>query len=306
VRCSKCDYYFCWVCGGDGANCGAYVCKRTGVVTFGKEDEVLSYDSEDHMTNQIMSIMNYSTAVSDLNDFFKRNGVGTPSNKQRECELRIRTMLTWLRGFTLANTLFDSPKYRQYNILDAVNSLELALSKLNETPDTSKIELIIKSEQAITRPVQRHYTQNEKRLTKPLKKQMKFQNEIDQNEVSLKEILDVTKMHSMNDKQFNTYVSHCLNTAMVYLTSSRRKKKKHIDESEMYKTCPLNKRMKPLKAPWKGESRFDDSPIIVQEASTYQRTKKCVRESNIKPWKGKHRIFERRKIALSQRERSWT
>merc|ERR1719270_1551141 len=102
----------------------------------------------------------------------------------------------------------------------------------------------------------------------------------------------------MNENQFKKHVTSVLDKAMKQLVHTGYDEKKNKKKSENYEVCLLNKRMKKLKAPWKGESRFDIPNDIVWDANTYLTEKIRIEKKSRKPWKGKIRVVERRKLSL--------
>ena len=104
----------------------------------------------------------------------------------------------------------------------------------------------------------------------------------------------------MNNKQFNAHVSSLLQNTMDQLVSAKQGRKKIVNKTESV-PCSLNKKLKPLKAPWKGECRFDPPKIIVMETKKYSPRAK-IEEKLRKPWKGRFRVNTLREIALSSRE----
>lgn len=293
MRCSKCNYYFCWLCGGDGYQCGSYRCNKTGILTYLNEINEPS-DMNNHLSDPLLSLMSYSGAVENLEKLLKRSEFNGSASVR---ELELRKMLVWTTGFILSKSISAgiNRKNDESKISDTVGALELALSKLEENSTPDEIESIMKAENAITYPQKQFYSKK-KVVSKPLQKQIERQREIYAEELPLHEILNFTKLQSMNVKKFNGYTSSLLNQAMDQLMNPRRLRKKRVKKSET--VLLLNKKSKTLKAPWKGECRFDYPKVTVVDAKTYSAKKKKEK----RPWKGRFRVIARREIALSLRE----
>ena len=303
MLCGKCNYYFCWVCGGDGYKCGSYFCKNNGVRTYGK-DETTGYASGQRaMAEQISSIEQYSDAVMNLDDCIK--SIATDANEislRRNYELQLRKNLTWLRGFLVDNSLSSCKKKQQSCIKDVATKTELALGFLTNTFDTDEIDQVLKDEEIITRPKKRNYNYKKKQVSKPLKNEMKNYHEYDERKTSLTKIFEMEKIRSLNDRQFNAHISTVLSEAMQQLMYTGRSKKKFVDKKEIYALDLLNKREKELKAPWKGESRFEAPKMIVRDMSTKLQDKLKNSSQKKLQWKGKSKVNARRIHALRQLE----
>jgi len=291
MLCGKCNYYFCWVCGGDGDRCGSFLCKNTGKTTFFGKDETTSYTSEySAMDEQILSIRQYSDAVMNLDNCI-RSIATDASEEQRNHELQLRKNLTWLRGLLLDNSLSSCNKKQQNCIRDVATKVELTLGFLTNTFGSDEINKVMKDKEFITRPMKRNYNYRKQQVSKPLKKEMNIYHEYDKNKTSLTKIIQVEKIQSLNDRQFNTHIDTVLTEAMQQLMNTGRNTKKFVNGKENYELQLLNKREKELKAPWKGESRFD-TPQHKLKVNSQKRLH----------WKGKSKVNARRINALSQLE----
>ena len=306
MQCSKCRYSFCWVCGGEGYKCGSYRCYKTGVVTFGNEEDSPKYNSEDKMTHQVLAIQNYSASVTGLEDFYRRNAVGVLlTDRKLVHELQLRNMLLWTRGVALSKSFVGWKSSGQNTALYTTKVLELALDKVTKTPVERQIDSILNSVDVLVKPERRHYNRKKKHVSKPLMRSMRRQHETEVD-MSLGDALQIAKIESMNEKQFNVHVSSVLEEGMKQLVSTGDNRTKHITTYESHVISPLNKKMKALKAPWKGEDRFDSPDVIVGDANSHLRSR-IKKEAKAKvPWKGKTRVSARRSIALSLKNNSYS
>lgn len=290
MRCGKCHYYFCWICGGDGMKCGSFRCHNARVSTFG-DDSPTSYLGEDNpIREQVSSIEQYTNALMQLEICEKAFVTGAKDKDQNAIhELQLRQSLAWLRARALDHLLSNASKRNQECIKNAAKSIELALARVGGSLDYNSM---VKGEEIVTRPRPRHYSRKNSRLSKALIQEMNVERELDENNVTLDEILEVSKFQLMDDDQFNYHVSEILNGVMKLLMDSKVKRKKEVDKNTCsYKetTGLLNKREKPLKASWRGESRF------TAKSNSAKRKVKTT-------WKGKLKVTQRRNTALSLNE----
>jgi len=305
VRCSKCNYYFCWVCGGDGFKCGSYKCNGTGLVTFHGDNPSYSDSNNNLLANQVSSIRNYSVSVQDLESFLKGNISAILANDEKAIrEYQLRKVLTWVRGFLLSAFLDGGDKYNHNTTFDTMNGLELALDQIIEKPDINRMESILNSEKAIVHPTKSHYCRNNEE-SKTFKRHTNRRCKVENHEASFHEILQLEKMRFMDERQLNAYISSMLKQAMHQMVKTKKQRKRDSDKEEKCsEVCLLNKRMKPLKAPWKGESRFDDTQeVIVEDINTFVKKRKGknkIRGRRAKDqWKGKVKVSSQREFALS-------
>ncbi len=292
MRCGKCQYYFCWICRGDGMKCGSYRCHNARISTFG-DDNPTSYLSEDNpIQEQVSSIEQYAIALTQLEICEKAFVTGAKDKDQNALhEIQLRQSLAWLRASALDHLLSNRNKRNQDCIKNAAKSIELALAHVNGSLDYNSM---IKGEEIMTTPRTRHYSHKKSKLSKALIQEMNVERELDENNVTLDEILEVSKFQFMDNDKFNYHVSEILNGVMKLLTDSNVKRNKKVDKntcSDKETTDVLNKREKPLKASWRGESRFTGKNSSAKE------------EKKVKTaWKGKLKVAQRRGTALSLSE----
>ena len=98
----------------------------------------------------------------------------------------------------------------------------------------------------------------------------------DEKEISLTKII----IESLNDRQFNAHISKVLTESMQQLVKTGRIRKKFVEEKEIYELQLLNQRKKELKAPWKGESRFDAPKTNLRDVSKKLQDKIKIKSQN--------------------------
>merc|ERR1739846_219915 len=136
-------------------------------------------------------------------------------------------------------------------LMDNIAFLELMLKKLGDD-NSNEIDSIIKAENAFTNPQKCSHKKGY---------QSKKKRDVDDH-VSLDLILQAMKLQSMNEHQFQAFVSSECQKMMNQLMNHGQEKvnktwnqgKVELDTSSQ----PLNERQKILNVPWKGERRFLD------------------------------------------------
>ena len=278
MRCSKCQYYFCWVCGGPGTSCGSFYCKNIGIQTFGKDDiKIQSYN--EHLSSQVVSMKNFSRSVSAFDGLVTKYA----NSEIKRQELQLRSILMWIRGMALVKALSGSAQVDYTDIHNIESSLELTLCKLTGGFNKNRIKAILNFKDYITKP-----------STKRAKKQ--------KEEVSMHEIFELTKLKDMNESELNGHISLLLKNSMALLLriSTNGKKQGNVSKvTEHDKLCPLNQRGKVPQSPWKGERRFNAPESIERDADSFRCGLHQHKDKSKIPWKGKVRVIARRNFALS-------
>eukprot|EP00592_Proboscia_alata_P008364 CAMPEP_0194357880 /NCGR_PEP_ID=MMETSP0174-20130528/5291_1 /TAXON_ID=216777 /ORGANISM="Proboscia alata, Strain PI-D3" /LENGTH=567 /DNA_ID=CAMNT_0039128077 /DNA_START=642 /DNA_END=2342 /DNA_ORIENTATION=+ len=294
VVCGKCHFCFCWVCGGDGSNCGSYICKSKGVVTFGKE--IPSYsDDNNALSNQVDAIQGLLNASSQFEKLLNKYSVfHINNNRQGQHEMQLLQMIVWIRGYDFAKMLSGNDIHKE--ALEIAKSLQITLDMLS--PDEKYIDIALKSEESMAKPTKRTYTRKKYLRSRQYRRDM-LKNESYHTFLPLSDAILISQIQSMNERSLSIHISKLMERVMNELVKKNKKMKKYNSKRiNTQATDPLNKKKKSQKAPWRGERRFvEDSHVTAVAAVTAtnfvkrkNKPKTCTRKS----WKGKSIVKARR------------
>ncbi len=288
MRCSKCDYYFCWICGGPGSDCRSFQCQKTGILTWGKEDNASYDDRNIRIKNQMTLIKNLYRSVQKVEALSKNNVDGFHSKDRRlALEFKLRNLIMWMYGIALDKSVYgvDIGNKKGPNMMDEIKSLELMVNYLDGNPNSMKSTIIAQGSYA------NH--SSTKNVTKKKKSSKKKAEDCSDDDVSFNIVIQTMKLQTMNSRQLDGHIASECQNAMGSLINLGRvktsKKDKSSKETNFDSTNSLNKRKSTSNVPWKSERRFLD---FLDDTET--RSKKKARV----PWKGKVKVATRRNLAL--------
>lgn len=73
-RCGNCSFSFCWICGGDGIECGSYICRNRNVKTFAINTDSHSFNNEAHtIPSRLALLERYASASAMLTPILRDN-----------------------------------------------------------------------------------------------------------------------------------------------------------------------------------------------------------------------------------------
>ena len=218
MRCGRCRYYFCWLCGGDGVKSSAYLCKKTGVSTFWKDDGPYhQFSSKTTISHQVKSIQQYSKAKLGLENCMKRFAAFNQDNHKIAQEIQLSKTLVWLRAYSLNQCLGRCIKKRAKEILDTANSIEITLGITSQSINVSEVRSIVQGGESIIAPVQRNCNAKKKIISKTQRKEMDRQLAHDEMIApNIREFILLTQLQNMNDEQMNTHISQVLKNQWIF------------------------------------------------------------------------------------------
>ena len=291
VRCSKCSYYFCWICGGDGTKCGSFSCHNRGIVTYGDEAAASYENSNVKIKHQISLIRSFYDSVREV-EVMLRDGRGSFNDSQIDrglvYEFKLKCLLMWMNGMGLDDSL--SGKDPDPTIMNQIQSLKLILKCILE--DGQNLDAFTALEASYTK----NKSPSNKKGKKPSTKSSKKSNSSGNDEVSFQVILEAMKLQAMNEQKLKSYVASVCQKAMTDLIKMDKHKKekcvnKNDPSSRNPSNIPLNERKKIVNAPWKGERRFLDCNDTITTSKRKKKKGKTL-------WKGKVKVVTRRNHVL--------
>jgi len=294
VRCTKCRYYFCWMCGGLGNECMAYFCSKTQK-RF--EDEAPKPDDDAHI-NSIVAEMNkyrsYRQAENRLLKIEKAlQSFGSIAMNERIAlltfERPLLQVLVWIYAAQLLDDLAVKPVCAQ------LQQLEL-IAHAFEVRSRIKGSLVGPfSQKQVAQAIGLGNASKKKRLSKRKKQAMaQRKQQLQTGDRDLHAILadqDLQDLCTMDRANFCTATNKAIKEAIQLLWKNPKQQRQNRKKPALPAEGHLNKKMERARDPWKIGMR-------VAEGTAASRTgdhKKC-------RWKGKFRAKILRENALTRAE----
>ena len=261
VRCSKCQYYFCWECGGDGQICGFYYCHN-------KKKDTEEETSSGKLSNHIDVLSEYPLARDRLSVSLRNMSI--EENKFVALEVQLRQVLVWARLKLISSLLLENTKLIN-SLLGTIEIIELQLYVL-EMRSLGK-------EKLVKRIVNQSLDQLS--LTCIIEEQSNKFN----NQYSLEDLITLSSLLSMSFERFSSYSASLIANIIETLRKEQLKKMKRQKIFNITPNYPLNEKAKPKRKNWTFEQ------IDLEEENEFEFEKKM-------RWKGKERLKARRSHAL--------
>jgi len=295
MRCGKCSYYFCWICGcgGEGMQCGSYVCKSRMVNTFSEDTDSHSFFDRNKIPSQLQMLAEYADADAGFNDLLKRsNNDPLETAILQAKEIQLRQMLLWSSAVSLSK--YDSPDSASLSTIRYDADQLKAVLHLFVGEDYPVAEL----ERNLIFPPNRMLS-TKKHLSTQAKSEM--QRELEHDRLCAREateIISAAILRSLDSKSM--YISQAINRAYEHIArpcrSQRQARKSSTPE---HIVSILNERAKPIKASWKNNGIWDDEEKEgVHNANSEVDTSQTSSTEKRLKWKGKHIVKARRQMAL--------
>jgi len=318
VRCGKCNYYFCWHCGGMGHLCGSFVC-RNGK----RSDKYSEFEDESssfQLPEQVQAIMDYAKADWEYEHIMRKQtqpGVGL----ELSFEIQARQIIKWAQNAILSAFLFQKHKKKIMKLWKViVPNLELIITamqvikarnevaKSKKTFEEDEYNVTVPSLLDMTKEALEGRVNKDATIVKHQKKVMTKRQEQKKAAISLKR-----GEREGTSSAIDTLLSENISLSQILCTMNLKRLKKtalvlmskivellvSISQPTMHKKSPsrnafsesgpLNKRMGVLKAPWKKKYLYEDEVVDTKVDHTDER------------WKGKSRVKQLRRHNLSLR-----
>jgi hypothetical protein len=269
VRCSKCQYYFCWVCGGEGNECFAYEC-------FNKKNDI-EEESSEKFPDHIDFFTEFLLARDGLAVSLRKMRCG--ENKFVALEVQLRQVLVWARSKLISSLSLTSLSLRKTklisSLLGAIRGIELQL-------DVLEIRSLGK-EQHFKQIVQQSLSLDQSLQNCVMEKTFK-------NKYSFQDLINISTLLSMNVERFSSHSSSLIVNMIEKLRRGQLKqmnKRQNLSE-RITSSYPLNEKAKPKRQKWTCET------VDLEESEEEHE----VGHEKKERWKGKGRLKARRSHAL--------
>lgn len=286
MRCQQCEYYFCFVCGGDGHQCWAFTCLNSQ----NRLHQNAGYD-ENGLDKVVGTYHAYRSISAKLVTLIQRLRTEAKIATYEDLELQCNQILLWMHT-------------------NSVSRMIASDSKNIEVSSTLQLELILlaiklRGDMQQTRPkpgqVQKHISAQTLTPTKRLShrkqkdKESKDQNEnVDNVFVALVADQELADLCEMDDFHFALKAKEAIQKACQSLlpqapiSARRRKHRRH----KPMMVDPLNVKQKRPNDPWRNGFQTIDSG---NERSTFSESNN---RSETRWKKSKARVSSRRAIVL--------
>jgi len=297
VWCGKCHHYFCWVCGGNGSNCGSYICKSKELVTFGREIPSYSDDSN-VLSNQVDIIRELFQSKSQFENCLKKGSAcHINNNRQGQHEMQLLQMIVWMRGYDFVKMLLGNNRNKE--AVEIANSLQVTLNTLSL--DENYSDMAFKSEESMIKPTKRTYTKKKILRSNQYYKHMSMLQNKSEQTLPLSDTILISKIQAMDGRRLSIHISTLMERVMNKLITKNKKLKKRSSKIiDAQGKVLLNNKMKAQKAPWRGEGRFtEDSTVTTVTATDFMKRKNNSKATARQSWKGKVIVKARRHHVLN-------
>ena len=289
MRCQQCEYYFCFVCGGDGNLCWAFTCmnNQNGL------SQNAGYD-ESGLAKVVGTYHAYRSISAKQATLIQRLRTDVKTSTYEVLELQCNQVLLWIHTNSVSRMIASDCKN-----LEVSSTLQLELILL-------AIKLRTNMPQTLPKPgqVQKHIAALTLTPTKGQshrKEKGKLSHDQDENNDDVFARLfadqELADLCTMDDCHFALKAKEAIQKACQSLlpqapTSIRRRR--HRKQNPMI-VDPLNVKQRRPNDPWRNGFRTIDSG---DEGSTYSETNNRSEISKLRWKKSKARVSSRRAFVL--------
>ena len=289
MRCGKCSYYFCWICGQDGEDCGSYRCRKKNITfAFGSDTQVDSrMGTEDrNLRTSLQLLKKLSEISSKLNETVIKSVMSTDLDPiSNTFYIHLLQQLVW----SITLSLHESNK----NMASTTQSFSVSTEKLIFLHDviSDEVEIDIKREyDLLVHPKQRAVSKK-KKISKQSIQEEKRQEKHSLVRCHANDIITILSLQSLDEKSLKNQAYIVFSEMQKGLILATRGQSRNDAEDMIYKNTPLNQRGKLLKKGWKNTIQDDEE----RDDETLMRKK-----SSNRKWKGKNIVSTLRCHAIDK------
>jgi hypothetical protein len=303
VRCQKCQYYFCWQCGGFGNDCMAYFCDKAKRASH----ESLDFDSSEYqrMEKLLEHFRDYRLSAVRLNSLQKIlcnwDSKQKPIPQFLSLSSQVEQVMLWMHGCRASQAIDKNTKTTndlemdscpRLTALQAVNEALFDRLKSKESPPPTTTTTK-KNRSVVSKRKRQALEQTRQRLTaKPLFLQHSCENLCSFLASDLKELLRGSSdavLQKKTKQVIRDGIKHLKPTPAIQPFDSKVPK-----QEPGLGIQRLNTKLDRQLPSWKNKAAL----VLGETSPTFRNEKKLTRKQA--GWKGKMKVSERRATALSQ------
>ena len=123
--CSKCNYYFCWLCGGPGDGCGPYYCQNKA-----KREDDVHKDATSKLPDQVLLVLKFVEAEILFQNAI-RHTLSSTGSSCKIIEVNLLQVLVWVRASLICESTPVRNSKATVKMHAIVRNLEMILHALS-------------------------------------------------------------------------------------------------------------------------------------------------------------------------------
>jgi len=154
MRCTKCNYYFCWVCGGEGNKCNAYQCKNAKITADVSDRNAIHRGLITQTPYNLnlpevqYAIRDYSRADWELKSAIRKQAA-LSGDETVLLEVLLHQMILFAQAFIMYETVYKDNRLSVTKVIDMVKKMYFALDALRIRVQRKKQDDLISEQRLI-------------------------------------------------------------------------------------------------------------------------------------------------------------